>query len=442
MSLDKFKDTEVGKIPVNWDLVSIGDQLDLITDYHSNGSYKTLREHVDLKETQDYALMVRTTNFEQNNFTDSLRYVDKSAYEFLEKSKVYPDDIIMNKIANAGSVYLMPDLKRPVSLAMNLFLLRMKPSVNQRYVYYYLKHNEKYLKTFAQGSVTKTITKDNVKKFPLVVPPLDIQNKIDYVLSLFYKKILALENINKNLQTLSKSLLKYHLEDFKPYLDKGIKNSEIGDIPKDWIVYEFDSISNIYNGYSYKGNELQQSNSAMVTIKNFNRDGSFRTDGFKEISYSNKVKDYHFVNEYDVLISCTDVTQDADIIGNCIILLDKKEYNDLIMSMDLVKIESKKKEINNFLLASILKSYRFKMHILGYVNGTTVLHLDKKGIKKFKLALPDDLSILKDLNDILENNYKQIAINQKEINKLQKLRDALLPKLMSGEIDVTKINCD
>ena len=82
------------------------------------------------------------------------------------------------------------------------------------------------------------------------------------------------------------------------------------------------------------------------------------------------------------------------------------------------------------------------MHILGYVNGTTVLHLDKKGIKKFKLALPNDLSILKDLNEILKNNYKQIAINQKEINNLQKLRDTLLPKLMSGEIDVSKINCE
>ncbi|MBR5502900.1 MAG: restriction endonuclease subunit S, partial [Methanobrevibacter sp.] len=238
MSLDKFKDTEVGKIPVNWDLVSIGDQLDLITDYHSNGSYKTLREHVDLKETQDYALMVRTTNFEQNNFTDSLRYVDKSAYEFLEKSKVYPDDIIMNKIANAGSVYLMPDLKRPVSLAMNLFLLRMKPSVNQRYVYYYLKHNEKYLKTFAQGSVTKTITKDNVKKFPLVVPPLDIQNKIDYVLSLFYKKILALENINKNLTEIStrqfSHLMNNNIEEYLELKDickfiKGRKPKEISE---------------------------------------------------------------------------------------------------------------------------------------------------------------------------------------------------------------------
>ena len=314
--------------------------------------------------------------------------------------------------------------------------------INLKYLYYALKICLNDFKRMSQGTSTRFLTKKILDNFEIQVPPIETQLKIVDVLDSITNKININQRINKNLQALSKSLLKYHLEDFKPYLDKGIKNSEIGDIPKDWIVYEFDSISNIYNGYSYKGNELQQSNSAMVTIKNFNRDGSFRTDGFKEISYSNKVKDYHFVNEYDVLISCTDVTQDADIIGNCIILLDKKEYNDLIMSMDLVKIESKKKEINNFLLASILKSYRFKMHILGYVNGTTVLHLDKKGIKKFKLALPDDLSILKDLNDILENNYKQIAINQKEINKLQKLRDALLPKLMSGEIDVSKINCD
>ena len=311
------------------------------------------------------------------------------------------------------------------------------------FIYYMMILVGKQLNFMSKSSTAvPIINKSTFSKEIINVPPLDEQRKISSILSNMDAKIENLLRINKNLQILSKSLLKYYLEDFEPYLENGVKSSEIGDIPKDWINYEFDSISNIYNGYSYKSNELQPSNSAMVTIKNFNRDGSFRTDGFKEIIYSDKVKDYHFVNENDVLISCTDVTQDADIIGNCVILLDKMKYDDLIMSMDLVKIESKKEEINNFLLASILKSYRFKMHILGYVNGTTVLHLDKKGIKKFKLALPNDLSILKDLNDILESIYKQIAVNQKEINSLQKLRDTLLPKLMSGEIDVSKINCD
>lgn len=107
--------------------------------------------------------------------------------------------------------------------------------------------------------------------------------------------------------------------------------------------------------------------------------------------------------------------------------------------MDLVKIESKVPEINNFLLSTIFKSYSFKKHILGYVNGTTVLHLDKNGIKKFKIALPKNLSELQNISEIFEIIYNKIQFNQKEINKLINLRDTLLPKLMSGEIDVSKI---
>lgn len=373
-------------------------------------------------------------------------FITREKYESIKEKYGVPEegDILLSSVGTLGVPYLVKNEKFYFKDGNLTWFKDFDSKLNNKFLYWWLQSIEaKYqINNKCIGSTQKALPIKTLEKFEINVPSIKTQIQIVDILESISTKIKTNISINKNLQALSKSLLKYHLEDFKPYLDKGIKNSEIGDIPKDWIVYEFDSISNIYNGYSYKGNELQQSNSAMVTIKNFNRDGSFRTDGFKEISYSNKVKDYHFVNEYDVLISCTDVTQDADIIGNCIILLDKKEYDDLIMSMDLVKIESKKKEINNFLLASILKSYRFKMHILGYVNGTTVLHLDKKGIKKFKLALPDDLSILKDLNDILENNYKQIAINQKEINKLQKLRDTLLPKLMSGEIDVSKINYD
>lgn len=374
---------------------------------------------------------------------DITKYPIFSGYQivgYYEEYNIDKDELIViaRGVGGTGDVKLTPAKCYLTNLSIGF-------SINQKYaltkfLYYYFQIN--HLGYLNSGSAQPQITINDLKHVEVPLPQLTIQSKIIYIIDMIDKKIENCKALNKNLQTLSKLLLKYHLEDFKPYLVNGIKNSEIGDIPKDWIVYDFDSISNIYNGYSYKGNELQPSNSAMVTIKNFNRDGSFRADGFKEIIYSDKVKEYHFLNENDVLISCTDVTQDADIIGNCVLLLDKMGYDDLIMSMDLVKIESKKKEINNFLLASILKSYRFKMHILGYVNGTTVLHLDKKGIKKFKLALPEDLTVLKDLNDILENNYKQIAINQKEINNLQKLRDTLLPKLMSGEIDVSKINCD
>ena len=124
----------------NWKEVKADEILDLLTDYHANGSYAILKKNVTLLDSEDYAVMIRTTNFEKNDFNENLKYISKHAYDFLSKSKVYPNDILMNKIANAGSVYLMPNLNRPVSLAMNLFLLRFKQDiVNQRYIYYYLK---------------------------------------------------------------------------------------------------------------------------------------------------------------------------------------------------------------------------------------------------------------------------------------------------------------
>ena len=297
-----------------------------------------------------------------------------------------------------------------------------------KYFYYWLKSNIKYIINNSNGSTFKEISGSTFKNLEISLPALKEQKAISSVLWTIDEKISVLKKINRNLQNLIKILYKEYFESF-----------ELNNVPDDWELVNIGSIIDIYNGYSYKGTELQESDCGMVTIKNFNRDGSFRIDGFKEIVYSNKIKKHHFINENDVLISCTDVTQDADIIGNCIIVLDKQNYDELIMSMDLVKIESKIPEINNFLLASIFKSYNFKKHILGYVNGTTVLHLDKKGIKKFKIALPKDLSELKNISERFELIYAEIQCNQKEINKLTNLRDTLLPKLMSGEIDVSKI---
>ena len=298
------------------------------------------------------------------------------------------------------------------------------------FIYYTMNLVGKQLNYMSKSSTAvPIINKSTFSKELIFVPPLEEQRKISSILSNIDNLIDTLNEINKNLQNLIKILYKEYFESF-----------ELDNVPDDWELVNIGSIIDIYNGYSYKGTELQESDCGMVTIKNFNRDGSFRIDGFKEIVYSNKIKKHHFINENDVLISCTDVTQDADIIGNCIMVLDKQNYDELIMSMDLVKIESKIPEINNFLLASIFKSYNFKKHILGYVNGTTVLHLDKKGIKKFKIALPKDLSELKNISERFELIYAEIQCNQKEINKLTNLRDTLLPKLMSGEIDVSQID--
>ena len=125
-----------------WKEEKLGDILEVLTDYHANGSYKKLKENVEMLDVPSYALMIRTTDFERNDFSENVKYISKEAYEFLTKSKVYHEDIIMNKIANAGRVYFVPNLNRPISLGMNLFLLRVNRNIAvPRYVYYYIENH-------------------------------------------------------------------------------------------------------------------------------------------------------------------------------------------------------------------------------------------------------------------------------------------------------------
>jgi len=74
-----------------WQEVKAGDILEVLTDYHANGSYEKLKENVTLLDEPDYAIMIRTTNFENNDFEKNLKYVNEHAYEFLSKSKVFPN---------------------------------------------------------------------------------------------------------------------------------------------------------------------------------------------------------------------------------------------------------------------------------------------------------------------------------------------------------------
>jgi type I restriction enzyme S subunit len=143
---------------------------------------------------------------------------------------------------------------------------------------------------------------------------------------------------------------------------------------------------------------------------------------------------------FDTLVAHTDLTQNADVIGNAELVLSKSGFEDIVFSMDLVKVLPKGNMVSSFLLAALLHSNSFKQHCLGYVNGTTVLHLSKKALPDYELPLPVDFDVLKPLDEVLEVSYRQIASKIEENIRLEKLRDSLLPKLMSGELDISDLN--
>ncbi len=226
-------------------------------------------------------------------------------------------------------------------------------------------------------------------------------------------------------------LFKSWFVDFVPYG---------GSAPSGWNIVALPDIAEFVSGYSYKSDELVPSNYAMASIKNFDRDGGFKIDGYKEIRPSDKVKDNQYANVSDVLVAHTDLTQNADVVGNAELVISKGRYQGVIFSSDLVKVVSKFSEISNFLIYSILKSREFKAHCMGYINGTTVLHLSKKALSDYTFLFPCDPNVLKPLEEVLSVLYKSIFNNIEENSRLETLRNTLLPKLMSGEIDVSQVD--
>lgn len=203
----EFKDSELGRIPESWEVVTLNNIITLLTDYHANGSYEKLKENVELLEKENYAVMIRTTNFENNDFENNLIYITEHAYNYLKKSKVNENDIVINKIANAGATYIMPKISKPVSLAMNLFLLKLIDTVDNKFIYLQIKKREENLKALASGTSTKTITKNDVKNFIIALAPIEEQKKIAEILSTVDNKLENLKEKKQSFEELKKGLM-------------------------------------------------------------------------------------------------------------------------------------------------------------------------------------------------------------------------------------------
>ena len=311
------------------------------------------------------------------------------------------------------------------------------------YLYYYLSTDvfQSFITNHIDSqSAQPNISSTTIGKYPIKVPSIKVQKQIVSILKSLDDKIEVNRKINENLEQQAQALFKSWFVDFEPFKNGEFVESELGRIPKGWRVYTMEELVDRVGGYSYKGNELQESTTAMATIKNFERNGGFKINGFKEIVPSSKAKHEQFLKKFDVIIAHTDLTQNADIIGNPALILHFGKYDRLIMSMDLVKVKSKSDYITYGLLYCFFSDARFKSHALGYVNGTTVLHLSKKAIPDYKLALPNDLSILAKFGKTFDSIFAKEAEMMEETDRLATLRDTLLPKLMSGELKVNEID--
>ena len=340
-----------------------------------------------------------------------------SSTKLLEKN-----DIIISARGTVGAMAMIP---YPMCCNQSCFGLRGNSIVDKNFLYYLTRTKVDELKKSAHGSVFDTITRETFNNLQCLVPPLQSQQKIGNFLSSLDSKIELNRQINDNLEQQAQALFRSW------FVDSPNPN---------WGEATLSEVASFIGGYSYKGKELtDSSNIAMATIKNFERNGGFKVDGFKDITPSAKLKECHYVNMFDILVAHTDLTQNADVIGNAELLLTYGKYDSIIFSMDLVKVLPKNNFPYRFLLAAMLKNNIFKGHSLGYVNGTTVLHLNKKALSEFEIRIPSKADAEK-MNDALVPYYKLMAKLLQENDRLIRFRDTLIPKLMSGELKINDIN--
>ena len=349
-------------------------------------------------------------------------YISQERYDEIRAKHGVPQkgDMLLTSVGTLGIPYIVQDEVFYFKDG-NLTWFYNFEGLDSRYLYYWFLSpiGKMNIDSKAIGSTQKALTIETLSKFEISLPGLEEQRMIAGILGAIDDKIENNRRINTNLELQAQALYKQWFVDNRS---------------DDWETKPLSEIAEFIGGYSYKGNELVKSSStAMATIKNFERKGGFKVEGFKDIVASSKLKAEQHAELFDILVAHTDLTQNADVIGNAEILLTFGGYTDVIFSMDLVKVLPKSNFPYKYLLAALLKNPYFKAHCLGYVNGTTVLHMNKKALPEYVVACPPNSEAEK-MDMAFKVYYHKMAEILQENKTLATLRDALLPKLMNGEI--------
>lgn len=346
--------------------------------------------------------------------------ITKEDKERLNKYLMKAGDILFTRVGSVDLSAYVNENQDGWMFSSRMLRVRPNKEISSRFLSYFFQQKSfrDYILNISVGATMPSINTGILKTIPISFPPLPEQTAIASVLSSLDDKIDLLHHQNTTLEKMAETLFRqWFVEESK----------------EEWEKIRLDSIVEIINGVSYKSDDLNSSKTSMVTLKSFDRNGGFRMDGFKE--YTGKYKEQHILKEGDLVVAHTDITQEADVIGNPVMVIGNPKYDTLIFSMDLVKVISKDQNYSNEFLYLLMKSREFKEHCLGYSNGSTVLHLSKKAIPEYELKLPPNKLINEFSLKVKPLVQKQFR-NQTQIRTLMAMRGTLLPKLMSGEVSV------
>lgn len=409
-----------------WRRVKLGELINSVSE-----TFKTPNEKVILINTSD-VLEGKVLNHE---------LVENKNLKGQFKKKFENGDILYSEIRPQNKRFARIDFDASNYIASTkLMVLRNKNrEINSDFLYLILKSNKfiEKLQTIAESrsGTFPQITFNDLANIEIELPLLETQEKIASILSALDDKIEINNEMNKTLEEMAQTLFKRWFIDFdfpnengEPYRSSGGKmvDSELGEIPEGWEVGNFENIGIIASGGTpSKSNEEYYTKNGIpwITPKDLSLNkNKFITKGSLDITEKGLAK-----SSTKLLPKGTVLFSSRAPIGYLAIAEVNVTTNQGFKS--IIPNNSENTEFIYQLLKEITP------HIESIAGGSTFKEISSQGMKSINITIPSDL-ILKKYFEITESFNKKIQNLEKEIQSLTEIRDTLLPKLMSGEIEV------
>jgi len=345
-----------------------------------------------------------------------------------EEYLLNPGDLIVTmtdlskKTDTLGFSALVPKDDKNYLHNQRIGLVKIKnDSINKTFLYWLMRtyQYQRFIAGSASGTTVKHTSPTLIKKFSFNLPPRFIQKKIASVLSVIDDKIELNTQINHNLEEQAKAIFKSWFVDFEPFQDGEFIDTELGQIPAGWRIGTLNEIADITMGQSPKGSSYNEDSVGTV----FYQGRAEFSDRFP-VRRLFTTEPKRMAEAGDVLLSVRAPVGDMNIANeSCCIgrglaaIHAKKAFSSFVFyTMHALKPE--------------LDKYNGEGTVFGCIN--------KDALNSQKIIIPPD-NIIFEFEQTASSLDRKYLAGFQENMRLTQLRDALLPKLMSGEIDVSEV---
>jgi len=419
----EFKDTEIGRIPKEWEVIKLRDVLLLLR----NGI--TLRQR---KERNGYPVTRIETISEEKIDPSKLGYVIGLSEKDIEEHRLIEGDILfshINSIEHIGKTAIYEGVPDFLLHGMNLLLLRPdKNKVHPKFLLYLLRllRARKTFWIMSKKAVNQaSINQTELGNLRIFFPSLEEQQKIAEILSTIDETIQKTDDIIAKTEALKKGLMQELIT--KGIGHKEFKDTEIGKIPKEWNVANLGSIAKIYSGNIAPQEEKYFKNGKYPFI---------RVQHLTELEEEKFPVSYDFINDYALSDLKLKLFKKGCIVfpkSGESIKLEKRAMlkEDSCVVNHLAVIEPLYENIDNLFLFYYLCTIKTS----NYLTETTMPSLNLSTISKFPVPLPSLIEQQK-ITSILSTVDKKLDVLKQEKVKLEKIKQWFMDELLTGKIRV------